>query len=182
MQKIYNFKRKVILPDMTAGDPATNPVFARYRFALADVPGSTDFTNMFDKFRIKYVKISFIPKSNVTVPSGTLGTRSIYDTLIYTAVDTDFVTVPSSIADILQRQNVKWSPNNVVHKRFFRPRYPVTSVIVDAKQWMRTDSTGPNNLWSGLQVAVEGESSRSDPGAVLYQVVATYYIQCKNPK
>lgn len=181
--KTYRFKRRTRLdPILTPADPGdpSLPVLATYRFALADLPDATDFTFLFNYFRIRFVKISFIPRSNVTLSASTQPLTR-YDTKIYTAIDTDNPQTPSSIDEILQYQNVKWSPNNVVHTRFFRPKYQHDSVITNAVQWMRNEGVGPTLFWDGLVVGVDGETTRDTFNAMLYEVVATYYIECKNP-
>lgn len=183
MAKTYRFRRRTrlspILTPASPGDPKL-PIFKRYRFSLIDLPSYTDFTLLFNYFRIRYIKISFIPRSNVTV-SATSQPLTRYDTKIYTAIDTDQPNVPSSIDSILQHQNVKWSPNNVVHSRFFRPKYQHDDIITNAVQWMRNDSTGPSAFWHGLIVGIDGEQTRTNLDSMLYEVFATYYVECKNP-
>jgi len=62
--KIYNFKRTCELPNVQTVAGITPTVFT-YRFNLTQLSSYNEFTNLFDFYRIKGVKITFYPPANV---------------------------------------------------------------------------------------------------------------------
>jgi len=65
----------------TINNPATDQTY-HFRFRLSNVTGYQDFTNLYDMYKIRAVKVSFIPVVNVTT-----ATQSGYASLIYSTYD-----------------------------------------------------------------------------------------------
>jgi hypothetical protein len=63
-----------------------------YSFALDQLPNYTDFTNLFDSYRIDRVDAIILGSGNALQ--------------VYSAADYDDAVAPSGIADMLERQNV----------------------------------------------------------------------------
>jgi len=84
-------------------------VFAAYYHTLNGLPNYTEFTGLFDQYRIVEIGVQCIPAQNVeTLAAGGSG----FNGNLLTHVDYDDNTPPSSEAEMLQRQNLQswvWS-------------------------------------------------------------------------
>lgn len=167
--KVYMFKKHVDLGEITSNTTAGNPpVIGTFTFKLSDLPNYAQYQAMFDRYRILAVKVSFIPRSNIT-DSG-----NQYDHCIMTAVDLIGNDTPSSLNDIRDYESCKVSPGNVMHVRYFKPRY--TGAVF--APWLSTaDQTAV--VYRGLHYGIEESLSTSNR---LYSVEAVYYLQFDTPK
>ena len=79
-------------------DTGTFKAIGAYDFKLSYLPAYTDFTNLFDQYRIVKVKIEFIPNLTGNGAPGNPGLYSIF----HMAVDHTDVGTPANTAEILQ--------------------------------------------------------------------------------
>lgn len=188
---VHYYKRKVAL-DSVVHLTAGAPVLGTYTFQLSDLPGATDFSNLYDAYKLKGVKMYFIPVSNVVtnVTGGTGGYPStLYSNRLFTAIDYNDASAPTSVDSIREYQNSKWSPYNRIHKRWIRPKIistdgtttSNTQFPVGAQPWLPTSSASPyyGALKFGMDPIDGVVASTAD---ILYRVEATYYLSFKNPK
>lgn len=189
---VYYFKRKsnyvydwVMAAPISQINGTTGPAAANIAFRLADVPGYTDFTNMYDQYRIRAVKLNLIPMSNVTDQNYS---QFNYATRCFSAFDPNSdgigITGANSIQQVQEYQNSKWTPYNRIHKRYIKPKIEMTTpggvanVNLAGKQpWLQCADTG-TTLHYGLHVAIDDIQSNT----VMYKVEATYYMQFARPK
>lgn len=177
-QNVHTFKRSVFVPNYVTTSSIADTPF-KLLSTLADVPGYTDFTNLFDQFRISGISVRIIPRftqalqsSGAPLPPGELFTCMDYDG-----------NGPTTLSAIQQYQNNKMTRGHIVHKRFYKPSVLMaayqsaiaTSYIPKWNQFIDTaDAATP---YYGLYGIV------ANNGAVVdYDLQATYYIQCKNVK
>lgn len=190
---VHYYKRKCVLAPIMAFGAGT-PVLGSYTFKLSDLPASTDFTNLYDAYKIKGVKINFIPISNVVVgiTGGATGhPGTYYSNRFFTAIDYNDSVVPSSVDQLREYSNSKWTPYNRIHKRWIRPVYSNSSEGSSgssfqwpskSQPWIPTHL--PNNAYNALKYGMDSPMGVTTPavGDILYQVEATYYISFKGPK
>ena len=167
--KVYMFKKHVDLgfinSNTTVGEP---PVIGTLTFKLNDLPNFAQYQAMFDRYRLLAVKVSFIPRSNIT------DSINQYNHRIMTAVDLIGNDTPSTLNDIRDYESCKVSPGNVMHVRYFKPRY--TGAVF--APWLSTaDQTAV--VYRGLHYGVEESLSTS---TILYSIEAVYYLQFDTPK
>lgn len=86
-------------------------------FRLSAVPNASEFTNLYDQYQIKGVKISLIPR--YTDSTAGLAAQAIGN--VWSAIDYDDVQTPVNVETLLQYQNVKRTRMNQVHTRFLKP-------------------------------------------------------------
>ena len=124
---VHSFKRKVVLGNVQAYNNAGVGVNAAvaFSFKLSDLPQYTDFTNLFDQYKLTGVKLDFIPfadniswevasnGASIAAPGGPL----------LVSVDMDDATAPASASEMLSRQNVKVIPVGRRFQMFLRPKY-----------------------------------------------------------
>lgn len=72
-----------------------------YAYALNQLPGYTDFTNLFDQYRILKIRVDFVPNlTGNTAP----GQPTLYS-IFHMATDPTDIGVPNNANDVLQYEN-----------------------------------------------------------------------------
>lgn len=189
-QNVHFFKRHVDLGRVD-GSGSGGEGFGSLFFRLSDVPNFSEFTSLYDAFKIAAVKVFFIPISNVTFAEGASNAQAIWSTHYYrllSAIDYNDDT-PVNMAALREYQNCKMTPNNVIHKRFLKPK-ALTTIDEDSgsgsnytyaetstNPWIST--AGNQCRWFGLKFGFEQQTNDSNPR---YRIEAVYYLQFKSRK
>jgi len=180
--KVYNFKRTAELANFSISAGAGFSA-AAYAFQLGNLPSVSEFTTLFDEFRINAVKVTFYPSANVSWVSGSSATPPLGE--LYTVIDYNSADVPSSVNDMLKYMTLRRTFFNRPHSRYFKPRAVVTGVSDSAtsnggrmclphRSWF--DCNTGNVRYYGLIVGW-AESSSIEAVAQLVRVTCTFYIQ-----
>lgn len=146
----------------------------RFMFRLDAVTTYGDFTALYDQYKIRAVKVSFIPMANVV-----LATESGYASLIYSTYDFNGESSNPTRDEIREYQYCKWSPYGRIHKRYFFPRISNVSTKVGPQDWISTNN--PNTNYHGLLVNVSNVPSVGIDEPI-YKVEVKYYLSFKNTK
>lgn len=158
----------------TINNPATDQSYIFY-FRLSAVTGYTDFTNMYDQYKIRAVKVSFIPMMNITTAE-----ESGFASLIYSTYDFNGEPESTPTRDqIREYQYCKWSPYGKIHKRYFFPRVPASGIQVGPQNWM--SSSNPQTAYYGLIVNVANVPS-IPANQPIYKIEVKYYLSFRNTK
>lgn len=175
-QKLYLFKRHLDYGELTLNNLL--PTFAVYNFSLSDLPNSTEFTTLYDMYKINCVKITFLPQMTQNVSLGAVN-NAYASTRFFSAIDYNDGNAPTSYDDIRQYQSCKVTPILRPHKRvIFKPKI-LDSNGFSIAPWMSTAS--PNANYFGLKVAVEPMDSSSTT-SMIYTVEAKFYMSFKQVK
>lgn len=182
-QMVYNFKRTCELNNLTTV-PGVAPTLFQYQFKLSDVPGYGDFTQLYDQYRIKGVRITFYPAANTSY-TGSSSSMPIGE--FYTVLDFDDSTLPANIEELNQYQTLRRTYFNRPHKRYFKPLSTQSGVYqsggvttgyrsLPSSTWF--DCGNPNILYYGIK----GAYTISESSLVVKEtirVTATYYFQLR---
>lgn len=175
--QIMTFTRSVTRGTVTATNGET---IAALNFTLSDLPSYTDFTSLFDQYRIAQVTVRFVP---VTQPFGPATTATDLPAL-HTVIDLDDSTAPGSIDALRQYGTHQVTPNQSYFERVFTPRYTVaaysgafTSYSL-APAYSFIDSNSPTVQYYGLKWGTTPVTTVSG-SFILYNIECTYIIQCK---
>lgn len=184
--RIYSFKRSCELDNFPINVGIT-PAVGSYYFSLSQLPQSSEFTALFDEYRIMAVRITFYPPTNTawSVTGATSEPQPIGE--FYTAIDYDSIPTPTGTNDLLQYQTCKRTWFNRPHTRYFKPRASQYGLVDGAasntgytslshKTWL--DMATPTARYYGLLV-IWANSNSSTVRQQLIRVTATYYIQCR---
>lgn len=168
----YRFKRTVQFPAVTSSVGAS---YGALTFSLAQLTNPTEFTSLFDSFKISGIKLVFMPRiSESNGPAGSQG----FGTFIYSP-DYDDGTVPSSSIELLERQShrVKQIGSTRPFKIFLKPSAGVTLVggFGQTKGWSDTANNGI--LYYGLKYAWTNVVVSS-----IMDLYVTYYLKFKGVK
>jgi hypothetical protein len=173
--KVYTMVRSVSRGSITVS--STLPTFGALAFALSDLPSASDFTSLFDQWKIQQVTVKFMPAS---LPSNS---NAFHLPPLYTVVDYDDNVLPTSIATLQQYSSLQVIPSaTVTHCRTLTPRL-ATSVFgngvltnyANARLWC--DSAYPSVAWYGLKYGLPPTNSVDD---FLYYIEAEYVISLRN--
>lgn len=172
--KIYAFKRTFESAQIVCGTGVG--VTGAFSLALSDVPGVSDFTNLFDQYRICGVKINMVPIFDAALSS------AINKFAMFSVIDyNDYNTITMNQA--LEYQNVKRSSSVSGHRRYFKPRLAITQtdnssntfVASYKPPWISTEDT---NIAHGYMKYVTDTNSGS--ASFTWNVYITLYLQFRN--
>jgi hypothetical protein len=93
-------------------------------FALNQIPASSEFTNLFDKYRITSIDLTFTYWREGSPPGG-LGADTLWPAM-YLYMDDDDAAIPTTKSSVLERmsvQRVSFSPTRQTISVNIRPRW-----------------------------------------------------------
>lgn len=184
-QPIQFFKRSQFIQSAISVPSAIIPgfTFGYYTFNLAGVPQVTDFVTLYDQYKISGIKFTLIPKYNSAemAPGASGGINN--QTQVFTVLDYDDATAPTSIDTLMQYQNLKMTRGGTTHSRFLRPkqlrnvyRGPLAGdghEVVPAR-W--NDMTYQDVVHYGLKYAIQQSANVPQE----FDLKIDYYLAMKN--
>lgn len=194
-KQVYRYKRTFIGTTIASNQGSDR--LGSIVFKLSDVPNVTEFTSLYDVYRIAGVKITFFPSSGELVydvsqinpVSGNALAPIIPGSLLprfMTVIDEDDNTTPSSTNDLLQYQNLKIT-SGTKHVVYLKPRFSST---VYKSLTASGYAVGPRNLWLdcsdstiehyGVKYSYESTPSVTPVGMFNMKVHITYYLEFKD--
>lgn len=109
--------------DVPAFHYASSDVVASYDFALDDLPSYTDFTVLFDQYKINWVEMNMVSNANWKVMNNS-SAEHLSDTRLFIAKDFDGAP-PTTMATLLQIDNIQLIDiaEDGVHKVSVKPKH-----------------------------------------------------------
>lgn len=151
------FKR--IINHGSISSSSVSGVAGALTYRLSDIPGASEFTSLFDQYRIKTVEVHFIPDTNMAFLSSAQDTMA--RSLLFTVPDYDDSAAPT-LASMLEREGTQFVPCRQMHKRKFTPRCQSAAwqlggangvMIAPSGQWI--DCGTPDVYHYGLKYFLE---------------------------
>lgn len=177
--RTYSFVREYVEP--TLYQIANVAAISAYDYQLAYLPGYTEFTALFDQYRIDKVVVKLTPHYNVGFPAA-----NVTYPRLYAAVDYSDKGVPASLNELRQYANCTITPAFKGITRTFVPKCAqalysgvFTSYGSVSKGWV--DVNSPSVQFYGLKLGL-------DPGEVGqtalqgYFIDVTAHVSFRNPK
>lgn len=198
--KVYSFKRTCRLTPywydgenwsaFTGGNTITNDNTVTnyagiFKFKLYDLPQYSDFTSLYEQFKITGVKLRFIPMLGTESSAlATSQTRTVAVCIDRGA--NDYVNAQPTFDELLANQDVKlrnsqkpfsiWIGTPTAHQPA-----DATTQTAYVKPWLDSDIGSSVFVdHHGLKFAFQ--ESVPTANAVYFRVYATYYIKCRNPQ
>lgn len=170
--KVHTFSRTFL----SATVPSAQGIEQGYglAFSLADLPNYTEFTSLFDQYRIVQVVATFNQR-NITI---------LAPNVVYTAIDYDDNTALTGTA--IQQYDTCLVINSARFRRVLRPRLAVAAyggtaftsyANMNAGQWI--DANSPSVQYYGLKITLPPLASGSSP-VPLYDITLQYIVQCRS--
>jgi len=174
--KIYTFARTTGLPSIVQNSALGVDTQFAYNFTLSNLPDATDFTNLFDQYRIQQVRVSFTSNVNPTT----------FGSVLHTVLDYD----DSSLISVAQAQEYATHQTTKVGTsltRVLQPRFALAAfggsvftsfANADPSTWVDVASSGVQ--YFGVKGILPGNASATS-GAV-YDVQYETIIQFRNTR
>lgn len=171
--RLHHFRRTI-----TGSITATPGVLAPtgFSFSLDAVTNYSEFSNLFDSYRINKVVVKFVPRTTDN------GQGANERGNFYTVVDYNDITTLTNVANALERDTVRRTAATRVHTRVFRPAVATAAYkslttwgyMPSWKRWI--DMSDPQVPHYGLKYVID---NRDDVNMV-YDYFITYYMSFMN--
>jgi len=174
--RVHSFKRVAMLTPLQIGEGVAVP--QTYSFKLSDLSNYSEFTNLFDQYRINAVKLQLVP----TFSGNDIDYQTIMGS-IHSAIDHNDITNPTSVGQLMEYDTYKRSKQSRGHKRYFKVNL-LSNLSGDAgnvttwKKWI--DTASPNAPYYGIKLMLDPLNSTDNDKYATFEVYATFYFQCKS--
>jgi hypothetical protein len=176
--KVYTFTRKTALSYLQATNTGAGASFA---FSLNLLPSGSDFTNLFEQYRVKQLIYQFTPIVG-------LGSGAVDHSPLITWFDYDDNVVPIGASESYQTQTTRTTPQGQFVQRVVTPQLSqdglatgsATTAYSAPPNNLWIDDAYPNALYYGLKTWIP--ASGQTEGAPLWAATVTAVIQCRRPK
>ena len=129
LQPVQYFKRTVWLPNWLSVASGSDQ-FASLKFNLSQLPNHSEFTSLFDSYKINMVKVELVPQFDSANVGAITSTNVISQN--YSVLDYDDITVRTTMDTLMQYQNLKRTPSTKVIKRL------IMLLVVDRCWWLHS--------------------------------------------
>lgn len=179
---VHRFTRTVLSILTVASSPAA----AGMTFKLSDLPNYSEYTALYDQFRIDKVIVTFEPVyTDWSGSKSTADTQNFYLPSIYTCLDYDDANSPLAVDDILQYSTEKHGRFIGIHKRILTPSILVQNYETDVstaytpafRRWV--SSTDPTTRHFGLKYWIDTPGSTM---VVTFRLFVKYFLSMKGFK
>lgn len=152
-------------------------------YRISDLPNYTDFTAMYDQYKICGIKHKFVFERNSSDVGATAAS-----TMIPTLITVNDYNTPAGLSDenqALQYASCKQSRLDRVTSRYYKPvsdTAPVASgqSANPKRQWLNTSVIDHPHHGMICSVTTSGTSGTETLGVL--KVYTTYYIACRSPR
>lgn len=173
--KVHYFKRTAFYSGFITGSTLTD-VTGALQFQLNSLPNYTEFTNLFDMYRINGVKVTLMPRGN----SAEVGTNQGLVKL-FSVIDYDDNIAPAALTEVLQYESLKTTNTSRDHKRYIKPKLSrvlyqpgAVNAYGASNGWI--DCTNPQVPHYGMKYVLQ----QLPAGAQSYDCKITFYLAFKN--
>lgn len=151
-----------------------------YNFQLASLSGYTEFTALFDQYRIVGVEVQLIP--NVTGSDANPLSTVVLLPNVHTVIDYDDDSTVGTLTTLMKYPSYRRTRGNQVHKRFLRPAaqievYKTAGTMGTSAKWGQWLDCGDSTIpLFGMKYYVDATNSAT---TIAYQVYFKYYLEFK---
>lgn len=182
LKRVHSFSRTVQFTDLAYLDQTDREY--SFQFKLNDLNNYTEFTNLYEMYRICAIKIRLIPSNNV---SDITSTQAIPQ--LMWVRDMDDATLPASRAELMEYPGVRITrltgPRTIYikHPRVARAIYNgLTTAYGEGRPNTWVDSENEDVPHYGLKAILMNTSGVDQSANWTCQMYVTLYCQFKNPK
>lgn len=189
-RKLYSFKRTCELAaNNGTSNFGDNAIFdssgraaGNFKFALSDLPSVSDFTNLFEMYKITGVKLKFIPTQG-TQANATLATSApVLMNPLAICVDRGYTATAPTFNTLMENQDVRVMSSLKPFKvwisgpKAYSPADGLTTASM-INPWIDAGQNAVHHY--GLRYAFESNTGATNTTTVTFRVFATYYIKAK---
>lgn len=151
-----------------------------YSFNIASLPDITDFSNLFDQYKLNAIEVTFIP--NIT--SNDMNPVSTYYEMpnVHSIIDRDDDAAPGALTNLMQYPSYRRTRGHQVHKRYWKPALAqtiyktgaTTGTAQKGPMWLDlADTTIPH---FGLKLYIDQTNASTN---IKYSMYVKYFLQFK---
>lgn len=172
--------RRCVLQDGVLSTTIPNN-YLNMSFALADLPDVSDFTNLYDEYRLVAVQVRIEPQFSANFPwANQSGTQLYTAPRIYATVDTDGFGGIMTLNQMLQHGNMKFSRPGagltVTVKPKFQSVVDTAQTAKNTKGWLDCANTGVKHY--GINLLVDGGNAEG----LNFRIIRTYIFGCRGTR
>lgn len=179
-----HFKRSTFIEEIQV--TGTTDVKKHYSFNLSMLQNSSDFTNLFDAYRINKIVYKILPSHNVALP----GSVPVYPPQVITVIDYNDVNPPATpsftVAELLEYQTHRIHRGFAKISRKFTPAIAmgvssagtIVAGVQKFKQWL--DVATPAVAHGSLKVLFDTQPGNT--ASYNFTVYRDVYFSCKQVK
>lgn len=171
---VHHFKRTFQSADIAFNSAGASA--GAYAPALSNMPNYTEFTALFDMYRINKVVVKFVPSFTGSDANPAATANALPN--LYSVTDNDDNATPANLDELLQYPGLKLTRANQIHTRVFTPCVGVdaagiTGIAPKYKQWINCSS--PSIVHYGMKYWLDAIASTTGK----YRIFITMYFSCK---
>lgn len=182
---VYHFKRTVFYENVIGVNNLVNYVTA-WGFTLGQLPDVSNFSGLYDEYRINKVVYKIIPKfSELVVNTNDSSGQAKLLPQIHSCIDYDdslSLSQANGLNEVTQYQTHKMTMGNQIHTRVLVPKMELvgdgSAGVPKARQWIDTDNT--TALHNGVKVFIPKLLSANASTQLDYDVQITTYLSFRN--
>lgn len=182
---VHHFKRTVQLTGILTHAPGgvAAPRTGAIGFTIGSLPDITDFTTLYDQYRINKIKVEFVPGLS-GIDGNPMSTSNLFGLPhLHTVVDYDDANAPSTASQLMQYPGYRRTRGDRTHKRYFTPAIATevfrsslsTSYSPKWKAWCDFASTDVPHY--GIKYVADAFANSGNQWQ--WSVYATFYFSCK---
>lgn len=180
--QLHRFKRSYYKVAAISSDPANDIPFTQAP-AISALTNYTDFTQLFDQYRIDKLRVTLYPRQTVTngeFPSPT--TDTVQSCQVFSVIDYDDGNPLSGLTAAMQYQNLKTTRGLKIHSRTWTPAVEIQAMtqgtpngtMVKFRPWL--DAATPNVAHNGVKFLLQ---STGGFAPITYDMKVDFWISCK---
>lgn len=166
---VYKFQRSFELDGNVVCD-GINPVLVGTSYLLSQLPSYTDFTKLFDMYRITKIEVQFYPEYTELTDAAPVS--NAVNVLFNSAVDISDNSAPLSVNALLEYQQVKATGITKVHTTSWIPTMKMGGVV-PCMCWLPT--ANPSEPHYGLKIAIPPTGV-----SMTFRCKVKYWLECAN--
>lgn len=175
---VHHFKRTYEATNLNIS--ATAPVSGTLTVQMASIPDVTDFTTLFDRYRINKVIVRFVPNFTGSDLNPSSSVISIPN--FHTVLDYDDSTAPGSLNNMFQYSTYRMTRGNKIHIRKYTPSVLTAQGSGSTygpkwKQWLDLSDLTINQY--GLKFWIDQQNAG---GVGTFKPYVTVYFSCAGPR
>ncbi len=180
---IHTFRRTYTAGQVTASNTVNSGALA---FTLDSLPGYTEFTSLFDQYRITEALVKFVP---LTLEFGPSTNPSVNFPVVYTVIDLDDNVTPVTTDELKQYDTCQVISNQNYFTRCVQPRAALAAYSgaftsysqAPVSQWM--DVASPSIQYYGVKWACSFAGDLSNPATYkLYNIEVSLTVQLRSSR
>lgn len=192
-RQVHVFKRTAFLGTSTASISAAGiatPIATAHTFSLAQLPGVTEFSNLFDQYKITGARLTYTPAASegILTPQASAAAPLGYSR-VHSVIDYDDSTAPPSEDALLEYGSHKSTAPFQTHSRYLKPKIlqevyrSAISTSYAPRGNTYLDMAATDVPHYGVKVWVSAPNTFFGTAqTIAYKVYVTLYFTCKNTR